>query len=68
MYIAREDILTDDEAQNLIEIDNNNSTPAIEETASEIRQRALLKYSIYLSLAYNARIYPERQYIVWWLF
>ncbi len=59
MYIAREEILIDNKAQNLIEIDNNNSILTIEKIANEIQQQTLLKYSIYLLLAYNAYIYLE---------
>jgi len=59
LYIAREEILIDNKAQNLIEIDNNNSILTIEKIANEIQQQTLLKYSIYLLLAYNAYIYLE---------
>lgn len=57
-------MLTGDEAQNLIEIDNNNSTTAIEEIANEVRQRAPSKCSVCSSLAHNTRICLERQRIV----
>jgi len=63
-YIAREDVLTNDEAQSLIEIGNNDDTTTIEETTSEIRQRASSKCSVCSSLAHNARTCLERQSIV----
>jgi len=36
LYITREDILTDDEAQSLIEMSNNNDMTVIEKTASGV--------------------------------
>jgi len=53
-YIAREDILTDSEAQSLIEIDESSHIAVIEETASKIQQCTSSKCSVCLLLAHNA--------------
>jgi len=64
-YIAREGILTDDEAQSLIEMSNNSDTTAVEETASGVRQRALLKCSVCLLLTHNTHTCSEHWGNVW---
>ena len=65
LYIVREDVLTDNEAQSLIEMSNNSDTTAVEEAASGVRQRALLKCSVCLLLTHNAHTCPEHQSNVW---
>ena len=64
-YITREDILTDDEAQSLIEMSNNSDTMTVEEAVSGVQQRASSKCSVCSSLAHNAHTCSECQCIVW---
>ena len=64
-YIAREDILSDSEAQSLIEISNNSSTATVEETASSIQQHASLKCSACLLLTHNTHTCSKHQSNVW---
>jgi len=64
-YIAREDVLTDDEAQSLIEMSDNDNMTAVEETASRVQQWASSKCSVCLLLVHNAHTCSECQCIIW---
>jgi len=61
LYITKEGILTDDEAQSLIEMSDNSNTVTVEETASGVQQHALLKCSVCLLLTHNAHTCSEYQ-------
>ena len=61
LYIAKEGILTDDEAQSLTEMSDNSDTVTVEETASGVQQHALLKCSVCSLLTHNAHTCSECQ-------
>ena len=64
-YIAREDVLTDSEAQSLIKMNDNNNMTTVEETANEVQQQASSKCSVCLLLAHNACTCLKHQCIIW---
>ncbi len=65
LYIAKEGVLTDSEAQNLIDISESSCTVTIKEIVSEVQQWASSKCSLCLLLEHNACTCPECQSNVW---
>ena len=59
LYITREGVLTGNEAQNLIEIDESSHTVAVEKISSEVQQQVLSKYNLCSLLVHNTHTCPE---------
>ena len=64
-YIVREDVLSDDEAQSLIEMSNNSDMTTVKETVSSVQQHASSKCDVCSLLAHNACTCSECQHIIW---
>lgn len=60
-FIAKGGVLSDTEAQDLIEKGNNSRTEVAENAQSRVQQRAPRKCSLCSSLVHTARTCPERQ-------